>query len=287
MKVFGLYGESGSGKSHIAERIAQEIGATLLIDDGLLVSHGHVLAGHSAKFESTRMGAVKRAIFADLEHRKVVRRALDEVSGNPSLLILGTSQRMIQLICESIGIEGEITWIPVESVVGPEELSLAQNLRNYGMHAIPIVEAMVEETRLRQLLERIRVRMLRHEDPHGGGRDTLSRRTDTQASPPPTIVNPLFAGGAVYIHPRAIRQSILQLIEEEKHPFQISRVSVDIGQHPKVLLRVRISKGRPIMPATEHLIARVRHYLATYLGLSIVELQVQVTSVVLPDSPKA
>lgn len=324
MKLFGLYGESGTGKSHIAERIGLEIGASLIIDDGLLVSHGRVLAGHSAKFEATRMGAVKRAIFADLGHRAEVRHALQQAPAASVMLVLGTSQRMIRLICESLGLTGEISWIPIETVVGEEEMSLAQNLRNYGMHAIPIVEATVEETRLRHLLERIRVRMLRHDDSSDGGRASRSRRPDAtvagssqpgpattdhlgtdhsgtdraaaghkarrrltaNAAHAPTVVNPLFAGGAVYIHPRAIRQSILQLVRAEHHPFQVTRVSIDIGQYPKVLLRVKVPLGVPIPPAAERLIASVRQYLQTYLGLSIVQLELQVSSVVIPAKQK-
>lgn len=280
MKLVGLYGPSGSGKSHVADRIAREIGAGWVIDDGLLIRHGRIVAGHSAKFEKTRMQAVKRAIFDEMGHRAEVRRALDEISPDSTLLILGTSQKMIRRICASLDLGEEVQWMHVNSVVDEDAMAFAQNLRNSGLHAIPILEAKVEQTRIRQVLSKIRwnqnesdVSSLENEsqrsyhNPYGGAR---------------TIVNPLFTEGMIYVHPRAIRQSILELVNHEGHPFVVDKLTVNIEDMPCVSLRLKVLWGVHIERAATKLESDVRAYLRSFLGLSVVRVDLSVTTVLLP-----
>ena len=65
MEVYALVGPSGTGKSHHATDLADELEISFIIDDGLLIHNGRKLAGISAKSESTMVAAVKRAIFLD------------------------------------------------------------------------------------------------------------------------------------------------------------------------------------------------------------------------------
>jgi hypothetical protein len=44
--------------------VAEQINADSIIDDGLLIVDGRIVAGISAKREATRVAAVKRAIMA-------------------------------------------------------------------------------------------------------------------------------------------------------------------------------------------------------------------------------
>ena len=63
MDVIALVGPSGTGKSHRALQVAQEHHADAIIDDGILIKDGHIIAGESAKTEKSRIMAVRRAIF--------------------------------------------------------------------------------------------------------------------------------------------------------------------------------------------------------------------------------
>ena len=63
MKVYALVGPSGTGKSHRARVLSREYGISLIIDDGLLVWDGKVLAGKTAKKAETKVGAIKTALF--------------------------------------------------------------------------------------------------------------------------------------------------------------------------------------------------------------------------------
>ena len=103
MKVYGLVGKSGTGKSFQAMSLCREKNIECIIDDGLFIRRSKILAGKSAKRQSTKMGAVKTAIFTDEEHRLEVADKIKSV--NPkSILVLGTSERMINMIADAVGL---------------------------------------------------------------------------------------------------------------------------------------------------------------------------------------
>ena len=103
MKVYGLVGKSGTGKSFQAMSLCREKNIECIIDDGLFIRRSKILAGKSAKRQSTKMGAVKTAIFTDEEHRREVADKIKSV--NPkSILVLGTSERMINMIADAVGL---------------------------------------------------------------------------------------------------------------------------------------------------------------------------------------
>ncbi len=76
MIVYTLIGKSGTGKSTNAIQFAYEHNISAIIDDGLLIKGTKILAGTSAKNETNRIQAVKRAIFTEEDHAEAVRQAL-------------------------------------------------------------------------------------------------------------------------------------------------------------------------------------------------------------------
>ena len=137
MKVSGLTGKSGTGKSYVATELSSKLGIDAIIDDGLLIAGGRILAGESAKKQKTKIGAVKTAVFQNEENAREVMIAIERLK--PShVLILGTSEEMIRLIAErlSLPVPGEI--IHIEDVTTEKERELASKRRHQaGMHTIP------------------------------------------------------------------------------------------------------------------------------------------------------
>lgn len=103
MEVVAFVGPSGTGKSHRAIGVAHNNNCDAIIDDGLLIKGTKILAGTSAKNETNRIQAVKRAIFTEDSHADDVRNAL-ATSGIHRLLILATSDNMIQKIVLRLGL---------------------------------------------------------------------------------------------------------------------------------------------------------------------------------------
>lgn len=138
MKVYALVGRSGTGKSHKAQVVAGMYNIEYILDDGLLIRGTKVLAGISAKREDTRIGAVKRAIFVNPEHRSDVKKAIKQ-NEPEKILIIGTSEHMIQNIMHVLGLGKEYELIRIEDISEPEEIATAIRLRRVkGKHVIPV-----------------------------------------------------------------------------------------------------------------------------------------------------
>ena len=138
MRVIAFVGASGTGKSYRAQWIARENKLDCIIDDGLLINGNRILAGSSAKKESTKMASVKRAIFNDEKHAKEVREAI--LKANPSgVLVLGTSDEMVERIRERLNLPKPEKTIYIEDVASEKEIEKARYLRDkLGKHVIPV-----------------------------------------------------------------------------------------------------------------------------------------------------
>lgn len=138
MKVYALIGPSGTGKSYKALTVASEKGIEYIIDDGLFIKRNKIVAGVSAKKESTRIAAVRRALFMDEEHARQVKEAIRAVAPE-SILILGTSRRMIDKITERLELPPVQDIIKIEDISTNQEIRLAQKYRyEQGKHVIPV-----------------------------------------------------------------------------------------------------------------------------------------------------
>lgn len=138
MEVMALVGQSGTGKSHRALIVAHEYKADAIIDDGILIQDGKIVAGHSAKREASKIMAVRRAIFSIPGHADEVKRALKEV--NPKrILVLGTSENMVHKIAKILGLAGIKKIIRIEDIASKEEMEKARDCRiKEGKHIIPV-----------------------------------------------------------------------------------------------------------------------------------------------------
>ena len=138
MEVIAFFGPPGTGKSDRALVVAYENKASCVIDDGILIYHSRIVAGKSAKREESRLKAVRRAIFWDAEQREEVRQALEKI--NPKrVLILGTSDRMVETICKALGLPKPSKYIRIQDVARPDEMLKAKEARNKeGKHVIPV-----------------------------------------------------------------------------------------------------------------------------------------------------
>ena len=138
MKVYAFVGPSGTGKSYRAQMVAGEKGAHFIIDDGLLINDNRVVAGKSAKKAATKIETVKKALFLNEDEKKEIQKAFKKYKVK-SILILGTSDGMVEKIAENLGLPkiSETTYI--NDVATEEEMKTARNIRvTEGKHVIPV-----------------------------------------------------------------------------------------------------------------------------------------------------
>lgn len=138
VKAYAFVGPSGTGKSYRAQMVAGEKGIKYIIDDGLLVSENEVLAGVSAKKAPTKVETVRNAIFFSEDKRKEMQAAIKKYRPD-KILILGTSDEMVNKIADSLGIGPIIETTYITEVATPEEMEMARNMRvTEGKHVIPV-----------------------------------------------------------------------------------------------------------------------------------------------------
>ncbi len=138
MEVVAFVGPSGTGKSHHAIGVAFDNHCDAIIDDGLLIKGTKILAGTSAKNEENRIQAVKRAIFTDDNHARVVREAL-ATGGIKRLLIIATSDNMINKITGRLQLPSPVKTVYIQQVASKSEIKKARYMRLHdGKHIVPV-----------------------------------------------------------------------------------------------------------------------------------------------------
>lgn len=136
--TYAFVGPSGTGKSYRAQMVAGEKNTNYIIDDGLLIKDNEVIAGASAKKADTKIGTVKKALFSEIEDANEVKKAIRKYRPE-SILILGTSDSMIQKIIKNLGLPELTETIYIENIATEEEIVEAKRIRTTeGKHVIPV-----------------------------------------------------------------------------------------------------------------------------------------------------
>jgi len=136
--VVAFIGSSGTGKSTRAIQVAKKNAIYYIIDDGLLINGSRIVAGTSAKKAPTKLESVRQALFADVSRSAVMRRALAEHLPT-TLMILGTSDAMLEKICTNLWLNQPAMLIRIEDISSEEEMQQARHTRmTEGMHTIPV-----------------------------------------------------------------------------------------------------------------------------------------------------
>jgi hypothetical protein len=145
-QVYALVGRSGTGKSFKAGAVAQRFGIDLIIDDGLVIRGGAIIAGRSAKREKGIVSAVRTALFANPDQAAEARRVLGEQRYR-RILVIGTSLKMVRRIAGGLGLPEISRIIPIEQAASREEIARALHVRSeQGKHIIPVPSVEVKRS---------------------------------------------------------------------------------------------------------------------------------------------
>jgi len=275
MKVTGLSGKSGTGKSYNALELSSKLGIEGIIDDGLYISGGKILAGISAKKQKTKIGAVKTALFYDEEHKDKVMAAIKE-SGCKSILVLGTSDDMIFKICErlELGVPDEI--VQIEDITTEEQRRLADHLRHdEGMHTIPAPTFQVKKQVSGLIIDPARS-FKGDELPLANIGDALENLFRKSKDPVKTVVRPTYSYlGSFEISDKVISQiaeHIVNITPGFSDMLFTTCTNGDEGMYIRVI--VMAERGKNLLDASvilqEHLISAISHMTSFHiLGVEV------------------
>lgn len=268
IEVFAFVGPAGTGKSHRATHVARQNNIDLIIDDGLVISHGRILAGRSAKSEINRLRAIKRAIFEYPEHRDEV---VNYLSHNPprKLMILATSTAMIDKITARLGLNAPARIIDITEISTPEEIEAAlRERREKKQHVVPVARAQIQRNFAGKLVSQIRGFFK--------GRDKDETRN--------TIVKPLFSfNGKVTIGYDAILAMSRKLLEFGEHVRKIREIDLETYDD-KIELNIEIDLtlgSKSALSIAKSLQRKIRKGLSYFTGMDVRRVNIRVNEIFL------
>lgn len=270
MEVFVLVGSSGTGKSFRAISLAKQRGIEYMIDDGLLIKGNKVLGGKSAKRESSTMGAIKRAIFIDDDHRNEVIKILRKEKPN-KILILGTSNKMVQSIAEALEL-GEIKeWIFIEDIATKEEIKMARKYRvKEGKHIIPVPTFEIKKDFSGYFLNPLK--LLRN-----------FNKEDVQDWGERSVVRPTFSYMGKYFISNGVIEDLVYFVGNKIIGiYKISNINIQNNNNGLIIeMDVRIVYGNPIRPIVERLQEQVKIEIEYMTSFNIIEINVNVRNLII------
>ncbi|MBQ7215379.1 MAG: hypothetical protein IJS39_05285 [Synergistaceae bacterium] len=268
MQVYAFVGPAGTGKSHRATHVAKQNGIDYIIDDGLVISRGRILAGRSAKSEINRLRAIRRAIFEYPEHRDEVVRYLTKHTPE-KLMILATSEDMIGKITARLGLNAPVKTIHITDISTSEEIEAAlRERREKKQHVVPVAKAQIQQNFAGKLVSQIRGFFR--------GRD----KNETSS----TIVKPLFSfNGKVTIESDAILDLCRRLLELREHVRKIREIDLETYDD-KIELSVELDLNLGNMSAlsiAKTLQRKLRMGLSYFTGMEIRQVNIRINEIFL------
>lgn len=257
MRVLAFVGPSGTGKSYRAQLVARENDIHYIIDDGLLINENEVLAGTSAKKAPTKIETVKHALFIEEKEQTEMRKALKKYKPD-SLLILGTSDKMIQKIIECLGLPELEKTIYINEVATEEEMEKARNIRvTQGKHVIPVPTFEIKKDFSGYILDPLQIFKSK------GGTPYISEKS---------IIRPTFS----YLGNFTISDSVFRQIAERvarKMPgiYEVTRTRVEnYGDGISIYMEAVINYGNNIIEVLQRYKERVKKEIEKQTAMNVI-----------------
>ena len=274
IKVYAFVGPSGTGKSYRAQMVANENNIRYIIDDGLLINDNNVIAGNSAKKAPTKVETVKKAIFIDNQDRENMIKALKKI--NPeSILILGTSDGMVEKIAENLELEKPEKTIYINEVATETEMETAKRIRTTeGKHVIPVPTFEIKRDFAGYILDPLQIfKYRKNEEPY------ISEKS---------IIRPTFSYlGKFTISDTVFRQITEYIAKKTEGIYKISRVRVEnsIGA-TNIYIEVYLIFGYNIVDVLRNFKQKVKKEIERLTTMNVQEVSVLAKGIHMPENNK-
>ena len=272
IKVYAFVGPSGTGKSYRAQMVASEKNINFIIDDGLLIKDNEVIAGESAKKAPTKIETVKHALFYKDEEKEEIIKALKKYKPE-SILILGTSDGMVEKIAANLGLPeiSEITYI--SDVATQEEMETARRIRvTEGKHVIPVPTFEIKKDFSGYLLDPLQIFKTKGK----GQQPYISEKS---------IIRPTFSYmGNFTISDTVFRQILEYLASKTPGIYKIQKIRVDnFGEGAKLYMEVTVVYGFNLIDGIKQFKIKAKKEIEKLTAMNVEEFEFVVKNVYVPQ----
>ena len=273
MEVYAFVGPSGTGKSYRAQMVAGEKDVHYIIDDGLLIHDNEVIGGISAKKASTKIETVKKALFQNKEEQDIIKKALKKYKAK-GILILGTSDGMVEKIAHNLGLPKIKEIIYIEDVATEKEMETARKIRvTEGKHVIPVPTFEIKKDFSGYLLDPLQI----FKSKGKGEKPYISEKS---------IIRPTFS----YMGNFTISDSVFRQIAEyqaSKLPeiYKILKTRVQIsGEGPIIYMEVTVVYGYNISEALKEFKKNTIKEIENLTSMNVVKMDVIAKNVYIEEN---
>ena len=272
IKVYAFVGPSGTGKSYRAQMVASERNINYIIDDGLLIKENEVIAGESAKKAPTKVGTVKHALFYKDEEKEEIIKALKKYKPE-SILILGTSDGMVEKIAANLGLPEISETIYISDVATQEEMETARRIRvTEGKHVIPVPTFEIKKDFSGYLLDPLQIFKTKGK----GQQPYISEKS---------IIRPTFSYmGNFTISDTVFRQILEYLASKTPGIYKIQKIRVDnFGEGAKLYMEVTVVYGFNLIDGIKQFKIKAKKEIEKLTAMNVEEFEVVVKNVYVPQ----
>lgn len=271
IKTYAFVGPSGTGKSYRAQMVANDRGINYIIDDGLLISGNEVLAGVSAKKAPTKIETVRNALFTDPEKKKEIQKVIKKYKPE-SILILGTSDGMVNKIAENLELPPISETVYINEVATEEEMQTARRIRvTQGKHVIPVPTFAIKKDFSGYLLDPLQI----FKSTGKGKAPYISEKS---------IIRPTFSYmGHFEISDNVFKQIIECVVQNMKEIYKVPRIIVkkhegyDDGIY--IYIEVIIEYGYKVTESMKTLKKRIIREIENLTAMNVLNMEIVVKGV--------
>lgn len=269
IKVYAFVGPSGTGKSYRAQQIAYEHELESIIDDGLLIKGTRVIAGVSAKRAKTKVQTVKAALFSTSEEQERIISGFKKEKIK-SVLILGTSDEMVQKIQENLRLPKISEIIYIREVATEAEMKKAVEIRRtQGKHIVPVPTFEIKKDFSGILLDPLQI--FKHKKNVKVGTHDRS------------IIRPKFSYlGRFTIKDKAFRDLIHIITESYEGIYDVTKIYIDKPEETELIylsLDIVICYGFNIIDTITSLKEEIREEIEKTTAVNVSDIDIKVVNI--------
>ena len=272
IKVYSFVGPSGTGKSYRAQMVASERNIEFIIDDGLLVYNNQVIAGESAKKAPTKIETVKHALFYSDEEKQAIMKAFKKYKPQ-SILLLGTSDGMVDKIAANLGLPPISERIYITDVATEQEMKTARKIRvTEGKHVIPVPTFEIKKQFSGYLLDPLQI----FKSKGKGQKPYISEKS---------IIRPTFSYlGNFTISDAVFRQILDYLANNTSAIHRVIKMRVNnFGEGVDIYMEVEIVYGFNVVEGLNNFKDKAKKEIEKLTAMNVVKLEVVAKSLFIPE----
>lgn len=263
IRVLAFVGPSGTGKSYRAQMVASENDIRFIIDDGLLIKDNEVIAGSSAKKAPTKIETVKHALFLKEKEKNEIIETIKKYKPE-GILILGTSDGMVEKIAQNLALPNIEKTIYISDVATEEEMEKARRIRvTEGKHVIPVPTFEIKKDFSGYMLDPLQIFKTK-----GKGKDPyISEKS---------IIRPTFSYlGNFTISDNVFKQIAQHIALRNNSIYRISKIRVQKrDEGPEIYLEVILNYGSNIIDELQNFKVKLKKEIERLTSMNVQKIEI-------------